>query len=213
MGCWSSSGGRAQRCARVYSTSATRLPTHRRRHRGRACCPRDLYVPPGDRSRPTGWQRPELSWGAPMVGGIRLSAVRGLAGTRNSWVRPHCWWCRSGCPQCGVRSIPAPGFRGCVVGRVAEVESIGVRGCTRPPVLDFRLTGGVSVAARATPATSMCPKVTGPAPPGGNAPGCRGWTPMVGGVWLSAMRSRARSVVRGCAPIAGAGSCCPQRGV
>ena len=190
------------------------------------------------------------------------------------------------------------GFCGCVVGRVVEVESIGVRGCTRRPVLDFRPTVGVIVAARAASATPMwplltghdppdafrpgfswacanggchrgCPQfwvrprgfvaallvewrrssatvcagvldhrystsapqevsawlrvlpprplcgpqVTGPAPPGGNAPGCRGWTPMVGGVRLSAMRSRARSVVRGCAPIVGAGSCCPQCGV
>ena len=32
-----------------------------------------------------------------------------------------------------------------VVGRVVEVESIGVGGCTRRPVLDFRPAGGVIV--------------------------------------------------------------------
>ena len=40
--------------------------------------------------------------------------------------------------ECG----PSPGCCGCVVGRVVEVESIGVRGRTRRPVLDFRPTVG-----------------------------------------------------------------------
>ena len=51
-------------------------------------------------------------------------------------------------------SVDRPrGFCGCVVGRVVEVEFIGVRGRTRRPVLDFRPTVGVIVAARAGPAT------------------------------------------------------------
>ena len=65
-----------------------------------------------------------------------------------------------------AESGPAPGFRGRVGGRVAEVESNGVSGCTRRPVLDFRPIGGVSVAALATPATSMWPLFAGRAPPG-----------------------------------------------
>ena len=56
-----------------------------------------------------------------------------------------------------AESGPAPGFRGCVVGRVAEVESVGVRGRTRRPVLDFRPTVGVIVAACAVPATYAAP--------------------------------------------------------
>ena len=52
---------------------------------------------------------------------------------------------------------PSLGCCGCVVGRVVEVESIGVRGCTRRPVLDFRPTVGVIVAVCAGPATSVAP--------------------------------------------------------
>ena len=54
-----------------------------------------------------------------------------------------------------AESEPASGFRGCVVGRVLEVESVGVRGRTRRPVLDFRRTVGVIVAACAGPANSV----------------------------------------------------------
>ena len=56
-----------------------------------------------------------------------------------------------------AESGPAPGFRGCVVGRVVEVEFVGVCGRTRRPVLDFRPTVGVIVAACAGPATSVAP--------------------------------------------------------
>ena len=59
------------------------------------------------------------------------------------------------------------------------------------------------MAARAAPATSMCPQVTGPAPPGGNAPSCRGvlqWWVGSGcpqcGVWPG-------PGIRGCVPIVG----------
>ena len=94
------------------------------------------------------------------------------------WVSTGCW-CRRSCPQCGLwpRSIvrgcapmmgaavvvrkaesgPASCFRGCVVGRVVEVEFVGVCGRTRRPVLDFRPTVGVIVAACAGPATSVAP--------------------------------------------------------
>ena len=51
---------------------------------------------------------------------------------------------------------PEQRFCGCVVGRVVEVESIGVRGRTRRPVLDFR-TVSVIVAACAGPATYVAP--------------------------------------------------------
>ena len=153
--CWSSSGGRVRRCTRAYSTSGTRLSPHCRRHRGCVCCPRNLCgpslagrVPPGD-----------------FAAGI-------------SWVCANDG-CRRGCPQCGVRpghgigwcapivgvygvvrnaeSEPVSGCCGCVVGRVVEVESVGVRGRTRRPVLDFRPTVGVIVAACAVPATSVAP--------------------------------------------------------
>ena len=49
--------------------------------------------------------------------------------------------------ECG----PYLGFCECVVGRVVEVESIGVCGRTRRPVLDFRPAVGIVVAA--VPAT------------------------------------------------------------
>ena len=52
---------------------------------------------------------------------------------------------------------PEQRFCGCVVGRVVEVEFIGVCGGTRRPVLDFRPTVGVIVAARAGPATYVAP--------------------------------------------------------
>ena len=81
-----------------------------------------------------------------------------------------------------MRSLgPAPGFRGRVVGRVAEVECNGVRGCTRRPVLDFRPTGGVSVAARAAPATSMCPPFDRSRPAGWQRPGLP-WVDTNGGL-------------------------------
>ena len=73
---------------------------------------------------------------------------------------------------------PAPGCCGCVVGRVVEVESIGVRGRTRRPVLDFP-TVGVIVAACAAPPRDLCgPHLTAHLPPGGVAPvvpQCEGW--------------------------------------
>ena len=79
-----------------------------------------------------------------------------------------------------AESGPASGCCGCVVGRVVEVESIGVRGCTRCPVLDFP-TVGVIVAACAGPATSVAPswqvaprRVVSPR-------GFRGCAPMMGG--------------------------------
>ena len=56
-----------------------------------------------------------------------------------------------------VESGPAAGLCGCVVGRVVEVEFIGVRGRTRRPVLDFRPTVNVIVAACAGPATYGAP--------------------------------------------------------
>ena len=55
-----------------------------------------------------------------------------------------------------AESGPAPGFRGCVVGRVVEVESVGVRGRTRRPVLDFRPAVGIVVAAG--PASYVAPR-------------------------------------------------------
>ena len=79
-----------------------------------------------------------------------------------------------------MRSLVGPGFRGCapmmgaamvvrnaecgpylgccvcVVGRVVEVESVGVRGRTRRPVLDFRPAVGIVVAA--VPATYVAPR-------------------------------------------------------
>ena len=103
--CWSSSGGRVHRYTRVYSTSGTRLPPHRRGQRGCVCCPRDLYVAPVDGSRPAGRFSHRgfvgvRQWWVPPW----LSAMRSVAGTRNSWVGTHCWggWC---CPQCGVCTI------------------------------------------------------------------------------------------------------------
>ena len=56
-----------------------------------------------------------------------------------------------------AESGTSPGCCGCVVGRVVEVEFIGVCGGTRRPVLDFRPTVGVIVAARAGPATYVAP--------------------------------------------------------
>ena len=55
-----------------------------------------------------------------------------------------------------AESGPAPGFRGCVVGRVVEVESVGVCGRTRRPVLDFLPAVGIVVAA--VPATYVAPR-------------------------------------------------------
>ena len=86
-----------------------------------------------------------------------------------------------------------------------EVESIGVRGRTRRPVLDFRPTVGVIVAACAVPATYAAPRwqvasrrVISPRgfygsasmmgavvvvrnAQSGPAPGFRGCAPMMGG--------------------------------
>ena len=57
-----------------------------------------------------------------------------------------------------MRSVDrTPGCCGCVVGRVVEVEFIGVRGRTRGPVLDFRPAGGVIVVARAGTSTYVTP--------------------------------------------------------
>ena len=85
--------------------------------------------------------------------------------------------------ECG----PAPGCCGCVVGLV-EVEFIGVRGGTRRPVLDFRPTVGVMVAACAGPATYVAPswqvvprRVVSPR-------GFHGYAPMMGGAVVVPMR-------------------------
>ena len=138
-------------------------------------------VCPGGKTAALTFTRPPATW---FVGKHRLlvqaqlSAMRSVAPIYSSWVRTNDG-CGCGCPQCGVwpgcgiggcapmmgasgvvrnaESGPAPGFRGCVVGRVVEVESVGVRGRTRRPVLDFRRTGGVIVAACAGPATSVAP--------------------------------------------------------
>ena len=75
---------------------------------------------------------------------------------------------------------PIPGICGCVVGRVVEVESVGVRGRTRRPVLDFRPTVGVIVAVCAGPATYVA-LVGRSCPAGWFRPGVRGCTPMMGG--------------------------------
>ena len=56
-----------------------------------------------------------------------------------------------------AESEPVSGCCGCVVGRVEEVEFVGVCGRTRRPVLDFRRTVGVIVAACAGPATYVAP--------------------------------------------------------
>ena len=56
-----------------------------------------------------------------------------------------------------AESGPAAGFCGCVVGRVVEVEFIGVCGRTRRPVLDFRPAGGAIVVACAGPAVYVAP--------------------------------------------------------
>ena len=119
----------------MYSTTGTRLPPHRRRQRGSACYPRDLYVSQGDRSRPTGWQRPGLPW-VDTNGGWGLVVRNAESGPIcSSWVCTHSW-CRL--LLSATRSLgPAPGYRVWVVGRVVEVESIGIRGCTRRPLLDF----------------------------------------------------------------------------
>ena len=54
-----------------------------------------------------------------------------------------------------AESEPYLGCCGCVVGRVVEVEFVGVCGRTRRPVLDFLPTVGVIVAA--VPATYVAP--------------------------------------------------------
>ena len=106
----------------------------------------------------------------------QLSAMRTVAPIYSSWVRTNDG-CRRGCPQCGVwpgcgiggcapmmggggvvrkaESGPASCFRGCVVGRVVEVEFVGVCGRTRRPVLDFR--PAVRIVVAAVPATSVAP--------------------------------------------------------
>ena len=77
-----------------------------------------------------------------------------------------------------------------------EVESIGVRGRTRRPVLDFR-TVSVIVAACAGPATYLPSPLTARLPPGGYAPGFVGVHPSWMFPVLSAVLSvgRARVVV------------------
>ena len=92
---------------------------------------------------------------------------------------------------------PEQRFCGCVVGRVVEVESIGVRGRTRRPVLGFRPTVGVIVAACAAPRDLCGPHLTGHAPPDGYAPGFVGVHPSWMFPVLSAVLSvgRARVVV------------------
>ena len=103
--------------------------------------------------------RPPATWS---VGKHRLLVQAQLSAMR-SLVGPGCGI--GGCaPIMGASGVvrnaesgPASCFRGCVVGRVVEVESVGVRGRTRRPVLDFRPTVGVIVAACAVPATYVAP--------------------------------------------------------
>ena len=102
--------------------------------------------------------RPPATWS---VGKHRLLVQAQLSAMR-SLVGPGFRGCA---PMMGAAVVvrnaesgPAPGFRGCVVGRVVEVESVGVRGRTRRPVLDFRPTVGVIVAACAVPATYVAPR-------------------------------------------------------
>ena len=72
---------------------------------------------------------------------------------------------------------------------MVEVEFVGVRGCTRRPVLDFRPTVGVIVAACAGPAASVAPRwqvASRRVLSAWSFMGVRqSWVP----VWLSAMRS------------------------
>ena len=98
---------------------------------------------------------PDFRGQAPIVG------VSGVV--RNAEFRPRSV-VRGCAPIVGVsvvvrnaESSPAPGCCGCVVGRVVEVEFIGVRGRTRRPVLDFRPTGGIIPVACAGPATYVAP--------------------------------------------------------
>ena len=138
-----------------------------------------------------------------------MSAVRSLARARN-WCAPIMG------PAFVVRVAecgPAAGCCGCVVGRVVEVESVGVGGRTRRPVLDFRPTVGVIVAACAGPATSVTPRwlvaarrVVSPRDfMGVHQP----WVP----VWLSAMRSEARARNWWVCPHSWCRCGCPQCGV
>ena len=101
--------------------------------------------------------RPPATWSVgkhPLLVQAQLSAMRSLVG-------PGFRGCA---PMMGASVVvrnaecgPYLGCCECVVGRVVEVESIGVRGRTRRPVLDFRPTVGVIVAACAVPATYVAP--------------------------------------------------------
>ena len=85
---------------------------------------------------------------------VRLSAMRSAV------PEPGFRWCApmmgGGVVVRNAESEPVSGCCGCVVGRVVEVESVGVRGRTRRPVLDFRPAVGIVVAA--VPATYVAPR-------------------------------------------------------
>ena len=68
--CWSSGGGRVRRCRRVCSTSGTRLPPNRRRHRGCVCWPRDLCDPQLAGRAPPGSFAPAFHGCGPMMGAV-----------------------------------------------------------------------------------------------------------------------------------------------
>ena len=124
--------------------------------------------------------RPPATWSVGkhrLLVQAQLSAMRTVAPIYSSWVQTNDG-CRRGCPQCGVwpgcgiggcapmmgasgvvrnaESEPVSGCCGCVVGRVVEVEFVGVCGRTRRPVLDFRPAVGIVVAA--VPATYVAPR-------------------------------------------------------
>ena len=142
--------------------------------------PFSATVCPGGKTAALTFTRPPATWSVGkhrLLLQAQLSAMRTVAPIYSSWVQTNDG-CRRGCPQCGVwpgcgiggcapimgasgvvrnaESGPAPGFRGCVVGRVVEVEFVGVCGRTRRPVLDFRPAVGIVVAA--VPATSVAPR-------------------------------------------------------
>ena len=119
--------------------------------------PFSAVVCPGGKSPALAFTRLPATWSVgshPLLVHLVLSAMRNRPGHGIGW------WA----PIVGVSGVvrnaefgPVPGCCGCVVGRVVEVEFIGVRGRTRRSVLDFRPTVGVMVAACAGPATYMGP--------------------------------------------------------
>ena len=120
--------------------------------------PSSAAVCPGGKSPALTFTRPPATLfvgGHPLLVQAQLSAMRSLVGPGFRGCAPMMG---AAVVVRNAESGPAPGFRGCVVGRVVEVESVGVRGRTRRPVLDFRPTVGVIVAACAVPATYVAPR-------------------------------------------------------